>query len=182
MNNFVAPPYQMLGGTFYVTLATPDDAVDIGFIHSSSWKTTYAGIVHPSFLDAIDLNERIAGAEKRIANPASDCLVLVARDSKQIVGFADVGPCREKNVDSDGELYAIYLLKEFQGNGGGKLLLDACISAARERGYLKMMVSVLTQNISSCKFYEAMGAKYIGFDHVDIEEHRYPTSTYIWRL
>ncbi len=61
-------------------------------------------------------------AEVRIKNPDSECLVLVDTITHKVIGFADVGPCREKNVDSDGELYAIYLFQEFQNLGGGKIL------------------------------------------------------------
>lgn len=171
-----------LNSKFLARVAIPEDAKAIGTIHTESWKTTYKGIVHQSFLDSIDLKKRILGAENRIKNSNTDCLVLVETRNNKVIGFADVGPCREKNVDSDGELYAIYLLQEHQNLGGGKILFKACVSAAKEKGYAKMMVSVLEQNTSSRKFYEKMGGKYIGADHVDIEEFRYPTSTYLWQL
>lgn len=154
----------------------------MGFVHTDSWKTTYKGIVHQSFLDGIDLSQRVDSAIQRINNPISDTFVLVEKTENKVVGFAQVGPCRERNVDADGELYAIYLLESYQGRGGGKMLFDACILKALEKGFQKMMVSVLEKNISSRAFYEKNGGKYVGADHVDIEEHRYPTSTYLWTL
>ncbi len=81
---------------FSVRVAEPEDAVAIGTIHTESWKTTYKGIVHQSFLDSIDLNKRILGATNRIKNPNTDCLVLAEVASKKVIGFADLGPCREK--------------------------------------------------------------------------------------
>jgi len=167
---------------FHVRSAAHEDAQAIGTIHAESWKTTYKGIVHQSFLDSIDVQKRILGAENRIKNPLTDCLVLIETTSSQIIGFADVGPCREKNVDADGELYAIYLLQEYQNLGGGKILFQACLSAAKQRNYTKMMVSVLEENTPSRKFYEKMGGHHIGADHVDIETYRYPTATYIWHI
>lgn len=167
---------------FSVRTAVLDDVNAMGSVHTESWKTTYAGVVHQSFLDSIDINARIQGAVNRVNNLGTDCLVLVENENKKVVGFAQVGPCREKNVESDGELYAIYLYQQYQGKGGGRLLFEASVAKAKLRGYSKMMVSVFEQNMSSRKFYEKMGGKYIGSDHVDIEEYRYPTSTYLWIL
>lgn len=167
---------------FYVREAALEDALSIGTVQTITWKTTYVGIVHQSFLDNLKPEPRIASAEKRFHNPVLKDFVLVEEKSKQVIGFVLVGPNREKNVDADGELYAIYLLKEFQGLGGGKLLFRKAVQAIREMNFKKMMVSVLEDNLSSRKFYESMGGQYIGSDHVDLEEHRYKTSTYLWNL
>src|SRR6187399_3171046 len=102
--------HQISTPQFSVRRAQPEDAEAIGAVNTESWKTTYQGIVHQSFLDSLDLNKGILRAANRIKNPNTDCLVLVEVSSKKVIGFADIGPCREKNVDSDGELYAIYLL------------------------------------------------------------------------
>lgn len=172
---------------FLVRPALPEDAVAIGTIHTESWKTTYHGIIHQTFLDAIDLSQRIQRAEQRIKDPSIDNLVLLAGDGKDLdsgkaVGFADVGPCREKNVDADGEIYAIYLLQNYQNRGGGKILFEAGLAKCIDRGFQRILVSVLTENMGSRKFYEKMGGVAIGTDHVDIEDHRYPTTSYIWQL
>ena len=166
---------------FSVRPALPEDATAMGTVHTESWKTTYAGIIHQSFLDSIDLNARIRSAQSKIKNPETDCLVLTEATGA-VIGFAEVGPCREKNVDSDGELYAIYLLQQYQNLGGGQLLFRAGLAATRSRGYKKLMASVFEKNVLSRKFYEKMGGKYIGADHVDVEEYRHPTSTYLWIL
>ena len=159
-----------------------EDAEAIGTVHTASWKTSYAGILPPAFLDQIDLQKRINGAKNRILNAATDTFVLVDETSQKVVGFAELGPCREKNVDADGELYAIYLFRESQGKGGGRVLVEAIIRAAQEKGFSKVMVSTFDKNNQSRKFYEKMGAQYIGADHVDVEGVRYPTSTYLWNL
>ncbi len=127
------------------------------------------------------MNKRILSAANRFKYPELDCFVLIENKNHQVVGFAVLGPCREKPVPADGEVHAIYILAEYQNKGGGRLLLDKCFAQARSRSYAKIMVSVLEQN-DSRKFYEATGASYWSADHVDIEHHRYPTSTYIWNL
>lgn len=168
--------------SFYVREATPEDAEIIGRINVETWVATYRGVVHQSFLDSLDPAEMAGYAAKRIANSNLNCFVLCEKDGGRVTGYAHIGPCREKNVDADGELYAIYILPAFQNKGAGKTLLDAAIAKCRRRGFLRVMVSVFEQNISSRKFYEKSGATFIGSDHVDIENHRYPTATYLWEL
>lgn len=170
-----------MNSLFSVRPAHLDDAEAIGILHTQTWKTTYQGIVHQSFLDALESQPRIAGATRLIQNPEIDVFVLIENQSNTVVGFATLGRCREKNVDADGELYAIYILQEHQNFGGGKLLFEAGLLKAQEK-YKKMMVSVLERNMSSRKFYERLGGKCIGSDHVDLGNHRYPTSTYLWIL
>lgn len=167
---------------FTVRPATLDDATAIGTVQTRSWKTTYSGIVDQSFLDKLEVEPRISSAQKRFHNVAIRDFVLVDNFNNEVVGFVVIGPNREKNVDSDGEMYAIYLLKDYQGRGGGKLLFETAVKEAQKMDFKKMMVSVLEDNVSSRKFYEAMGAKLIGADHVDLEERRYITATYLWTL
>ena len=167
---------------FSVRPAIAAAAEAIGYINAHSWKSTYKNLVHQSFLDLLDAKEMQKNAERRLQNPKLDCFVLVENDSGNVVGYSHIGPCRKKNVDADGELYAIYLLEEYQNQGGGKLLFDIAVARIKERGYSKMMVSVFERNNSGRKFYEKAGGKLIGSDHVDIDDHRYPTSTYLWKF
>jgi L-amino acid N-acyltransferase YncA len=165
---------------FLVRPATFEDAPRIGLVQTLSWKTTYKGIVHQSFLDSLEVEPRVESAKKRFHNPQLFDFVLVDLKTQNVVGFAVIGPCREKNVDADSELYAIYILHEYQGQGGGKLLFEAGLQTIRELNYKKMMVSVLNDNLSSRTFYEKMGGQYIGQDHVDLDNQRYVTATYLW--
>jgi L-amino acid N-acyltransferase YncA len=167
---------------FFVREATLEDSVSIGTIQAKTWKTTYAGIVHQSFLDSFEAEPRIQSAQKRFYNPELKDLVLVEKATDQVVGFVVIGPNREKNVDADSEIHAIYILQKNQNYGGGKLLYQAAVKEIRNRNSKKMMVSVLEDNKPSRKFYEAMGGKYIGSDHVDIEQNRYKTATYLWQF
>src|SRR5699024_3446819 len=68
--------------------------------------------------------------------------------------------------DYKGELYAIYLLKEYQGKGIGKLLFKHVVEILKEKNIFSMVVSVLEENKSKL-FYEHLGAKKI--DRVKIQ-------------
>lgn len=60
--------------------------------------------------------------EKKWKDIISKQAVFVARNNKdEIVGFSNAGEERtSKYPDYKGELYAIYILKEYQGKGLGK--------------------------------------------------------------
>lgn len=167
---------------FEIRPLASDDALGLATVHASSWKTTYRGIVQQSYLDKISIEQRLPGAERRANAPNMNCFVAANLKTQQIVGFVDVGVCREKNIDADGEVYALYLLQEFQGKGLGRLLFEKGVEILKGQGLRRMMVSVLQENHSSRRFYEKMGGKYIGSDHVDLDAVRYPTATYLWEL
>lgn len=165
---------------FEVSGATIENAEDIAKINVESWKTTYRGIVTDIFLDGLSYQNRLPGIQKSIQRPEVKVFVAIEKESNQKVGFSMYGPCREKNIDADFELYAIYLYEEFQGFGAGKLLFDEGYKVFKAMNYNKMMVSVLAENKPSRLFYEKMGGQAAKPDHVDLGDQRYPTATYVW--
>src|SRR5699024_12530375 len=74
-------------------------------------------------------------------------IVFVAENNKgEIVGFSNVGVERTgKYPDYKGELYAIYLLKEYQGKGIGKILFKHVVEILKEKNIFSMVVSVLEE-------------------------------------
>ncbi|GKU77442.1 N-acetyltransferase [Paenibacillus sp. L3-i20] len=59
-------------------------------------------------------------------------------------------------MDYDAELFALYLLEEFQGIGYGRLLLNTLIKGLKLANYRSIMTWVLEGN-SAQSFYERMG-------------------------
>lgn len=86
--------------------------------------------------------------------------VYVAEDQKgEVVGFASGGMERSGNyANYNGELYAIYILKEYQGRGIGSLLLEPIVKELTDQEIFAMLVLVLEDNPSR-HFYEKLGAK-----------------------
>jgi ribosomal protein S18 acetylase RimI-like enzyme len=86
----------------------------------------------------------------------------------EIVGFSSGGKERSGKYNAfDGELYAIYILKEYQGQGIGKALIKPIIEEIKRMGLYSMVVIVLKNNISRL-FYEALGGKKIDEVYTDI--------------
>lgn len=59
------------------------------------------------------------------------------------------------------ELRKMYILPEGRGQGGGRLLLDACIAGARAAGFEKMYLETVTAMTDAAAVYAKYGFKYI---------------------
>ncbi|WHY78484.1 GNAT family N-acetyltransferase [Neobacillus sp. WH10] len=140
------------------------DAKGIAKVHVDSWKTTYDNIVPAEYLKRLSYESR----EQLWKNSIPNGGVYVSETSEgEIVGFASGGKERTgKYPDYAGELYAIYILKEYQGNGLGSLLVKPLIDELQLQNISTMLVLVLEDN-SSRLFYETLGAKKI--DTIEVE-------------
>lgn len=104
----------------------------------------------------------------------------VAEDEKgHVADFADGGPEREGDPEYKGELYAIYLLKESQGKGLGRLLTGAVARQNLQAGYASMLVWVLADNPSR-SFYEHLGGKQVKAKQIEIGGAKLDEIAYGW--
>jgi ribosomal protein S18 acetylase RimI-like enzyme len=137
--------------------ANPDDVPGIARVHVDSWRSTYRGIVPDEVLDNLSYAQREEMWGRIFQNHLPGSTFLVAVDETgRIVGFADAGPSRESELDS--ELYAIYLLEEAQGQGIGRRLFEEIMRRLRRAGFKSMTLWVLEDNPAR-RFYERMGGR-----------------------
>lgn len=162
--------------------AQSTDAEAIVSININSWKTTYRNIMDQQFLDSLQIEPRVPSALKRIARLDLDCIVAIDLVSNKVVGFADFGPCRDKSINADAELYAIYLDDSVKRKGVGRSLFLFGYEATKERHYKRMMVSVLDKNISAKAFYKKMGGQLQSIADLELGGVRYPAANYIWNF
>jgi ribosomal protein S18 acetylase RimI-like enzyme len=142
-------------------LAEPSDAAAIASVHVASWRTTYRGLLPDAYLDAMDVDQYAARWHRMLLDPAGRSMVLVAEEEGIVVGFASGGPERDEDDRYEGELYAIYVLREFQGRGLGRALAEAVAAALADRGVTSMVVWVLRDNAAARGFYERLGGAYL---------------------
>ena len=149
-----------------VRLAVPEDASGIAKVQVESWNTTYPGIVPKSYLDSLDVKKR----EKIWKQAAVNQPLYIAELNGEIVGFAIGGENRDKDTypEFDGELYAIYSLKQVHGQGIGRALFEHAVRNLARRGYNKMIVAVLSEN-PAVNFYKHMGGSYLGEETITID-------------
>ncbi|MBA2874248.1 GNAT family N-acetyltransferase [Thermaerobacillus caldiproteolyticus] len=161
--------------------ATINDANGIATVHVESWKTTYQGIVPSSYLAQLRVSEREQNWRRGLQQQKHH--IFVAEEDGKVCGFISGGSNRAtkgKEADYEGEIYAIYLLKEAQGKGYGTKLLEALVRDFRSDGICSMVVWVLADNPSR-QFYERLGGKKIAEEVINIGGKELNEWCYGWR-
>ncbi|WP_409254236.1 N-acetyltransferase family protein [Bacillus sp. SCS-153A] len=160
-----------------VRKATPEDSLGIAKVQVDTWKSTYQGIVPDKYLDSMTLKSRDE-KWKAILNKGT---VYVAEEKGTIVGFSSGGSERTGNYpEFQGELYAIYILKDYQRKGLGKLLLQPVVNDLIQKNILSMIVVVLEDNPSRY-FYESLGASLLDTVQAEIGGKQLLERVYGWK-
>jgi ribosomal protein S18 acetylase RimI-like enzyme len=140
--------------------ATVTDASGIALVHVDTWRTAYRGMIPDGYLDSLSYERRGDFWQRSIADPGNPSFVYVAEaDEGQVVGFASAGPPQSEQPDYEGEIWAIYVLKEYQGMGIGRRLVQAVACELQARGMRSMLLWVLKDNAPSRAFYESLGGQ-----------------------
>ena len=115
----------------FIRKAEVDDAKGIAKVHVDSWRTTYKGIVPDTFLDNLSYEHRELTWKKGINE---NNVYIAENENGKVIGFSTGGKERTGKYEAYiGELYAIYILKEFQGKGIGRLLFQSIVDDLKER-------------------------------------------------
>ena len=109
-----------------------------------------------------------------------DNINVVENKVGEIVGFSKGGKERSSKYKGyDGEIYAIYILQEYQGKGIGIALVKPIINDLIGVGINSMLVLVLKDN-NSRKFYESLGGRKIDTVEVEIGGNKLSELVYGW--
>lgn len=150
---------------FTIRTANTDDAPSIARVQLASWQTTYSGIVPDAYLQSMDVEFRSARWEEQLS--AASSATFVAENRAGVFGFVSGGALREPIAGYDGELYAIYLVAEHQGQGIGRLLAANLAASLRDLGFQRMVVWVLDKN-PAVGFYARLGGVLIAQKMIEI--------------
>lgn len=145
---------------YQIRKAVPDDALGIAIVSVYTWKTTYTGLMPDDMMDSkiAELRER---AEKFRTDIEKNENFIVAAVGHTVVGFCIYGKCRNEKFKDSGEIFALYVLKGFQGTGLGRALLLAGGKELLAGGSRSMVINCLQGN-PSLGFYRHMGGKVVG--------------------
>ncbi|MDQ0112338.1 GNAT family N-acetyltransferase [Paenibacillus harenae] len=139
--------------------ATIDDAAAIAQVHVDSWRTAYNGIISADYLAKLDVGARAANWTRFFEQPDRNSIVYAAvNDDGSLVGFVSGGATRNPEYAYEAELYAIYLLSGYQGQGIGSRLVSEMANYFRRNGYRSFLLWVLEQN-SAVGFYKRLGGQ-----------------------
>ena len=166
---------------FVVRPAEVRDAGGIAHVHVTSWLETYRGLMPDSVLDNLSVERRTKQLEHTLED-GSDIyhLTLVAEANHKVVGFANYGKEREGDPEYQGELFAIYILKEFHEEGIGREMVKHVASGLLAIDISSMLVWVLEDNLSK-RFYERLGGEYLREKQVQTGDSILQEKAYGWR-
>jgi ribosomal protein S18 acetylase RimI-like enzyme len=141
---------------YKIRYADTSDSKILGDIHSKSWKVAYKNIIPDEILNNITLEKRQRYFEKALTEGLEEDAIIFKDEIA--VGLICIGECRDEDMDSFcGEIWGIYLLKEYWNLGIGSKLINWGIDQLKNRNYTKITLWVLKDNLTARRFYEKNG-------------------------
>ncbi|WGG44608.1 GNAT family N-acetyltransferase [Rossellomorea sp. DA94] len=160
-----------------IRIATLDDVKSIAKVHVDSWRTTYRKTFPEAYLKSLSYKKREQLWEKVIPKGG---VYLAENELGEVIGFASGGLERTESYDKyQGELYAIYILENYQKQGTGKELVNTILQYLKRKQINSMLVWVIEKN-NSCMFYESLGGGLIDKTEVEIDGRKYIEVAYGW--
>ena len=138
-------------------LETKEEIKGKASVHYQAWKEAYVGLVNQDYLDRRTMEMSLQSAQRAFDNGIT---TLIAKDRERVVGFADFGRYWLDDLHDAGEVYAIYILKEYYGKGIGYALMKKALDALSE--YPQTAVWVLKGNERAIRFYKRCGFEFDG--------------------
>ncbi len=131
--------------------ARKSDCHAMAKVHVDTWQTTYQGIVEQEILDQLSYESREKRWRELFEQENSEAVTFVAETEEgELVGFINGGPERSNEYGYEGELYSFYILKAYQRQGIGSLLLKELAITLAHNGFESMLVWVLEKKSVSC--------------------------------
>lgn len=156
-----------------------EDAPYIAQVQVRSWQESYKGIIDSAYLEAMSIGERTIRWKEWLSQGPSHIVFVLEDDKKEICGFISGGRIRTDHP-YDSEVYAFYLLKEYQQKGYGTRMLRRFSHQLVNQGNNSMIVWVLKDNPSK-RAYISAGGKKIGEELITIGNQILSEECFGWR-
>lgn len=137
-----------------IRYANVEDIDILASVHSQSLRAAYKDIIPDDILENdFSVERRRAGFTRELDKKRP--FNVIAIDDDNPVGLLSFGDSRHIKVDEDTtELWRIYLLPQYWGSGFGKQIFSWGINEIKSRGFKKVILWVLEENIRARRFYE----------------------------
>ena len=129
-------------------MTTEADMLGKAYVHWKSWQETYTGLIDQNYLDNVMTLAKCESIARRYPQN-----LWVAKDGERVVGFVGCGADREGG--DNGEIYSIYVLRKYQGQGVGRALMETVLAQLRDCRHI--ILWVLRGNERAICFYERAG-------------------------
>ena len=81
---------------------------------------------------------------------------------ERVIGFASISPWREKPAYSTSVENSVYVDREHQGRGVGRILLDGILHVAAESGFHACMARIVAGHEASIRLHASRGYDVVG--------------------
>lgn len=165
--------------------ATVEDALAIARTHVAAWAETYRQLP-PEVLARRTVSDRTATWTRILSQDPPDphrAEVAVLELDGAIQGFASWGEQRDDNLRHrgfGGEISAIYLLAEVQGQGHGRAMMARAARGLLSRGHHGATLWVMQDNHHARAVYERLGGVQFGEEPDDLAGHPIVSVAYGW--
>ena len=142
--------------------ATLEDAEQIAGLFARSFVETFGHLYRQEDLDAFLAGVTADAFAEEIGSP--DFALRLAEASGEAVGFAKLGPASlpVETPPQTLELWQIYILKPWQGQGIAQQLYHWALGEARRRRAEHLQLSVYVDNHRARRFYDRRGFEAVG--------------------
>ncbi len=130
--------------------AKTDDLTDILSMYNDAILNTTAVYEYEPFTETY-INHWFKEKE------ASHFPVLIAENESGILGFATYGTFRHRSAYRTTAEHSVYVKSEFQGQGFGKILLDAILEEAKRNGIHVLVGGIDSSNLISIQLHQKFG-------------------------
>ena len=139
----------------HVRLATHEDDEAIRDIYNVEVETSTV---------TFDLVPRSADDQRRwLGNRSGAHAVVVAEDDDgTIVGFGSLSPYKERPAYSTSVEDSVYVHRDHQGRGIGKLVLTELVAVATTHGFHAMFARIVGGHQSSIGLHKSLGFELVG--------------------
>jgi len=136
--------------------ALSDDSFELARVHVDSFTKAYKNIIPDKFLSSFTVKNRQNIFKNRIEQEQEETYLIEEKDN--ICGFITIGKCRDDDKPKfSGEIWGVYVSSKYWRKGYGKMLLEYGEKLLVQRGFKKIFLWVLKDNLPSRNFYEYSG-------------------------
>ncbi|QHW32983.1 GNAT family N-acetyltransferase [Paenibacillus rhizovicinus] len=134
--------------------ALPADWFELGELQARSYHDAYRRLLPNDFLSKVTAENRQAGCRERLRDNQEYTAMLLV--DNRAAGYISLGLPIDARSE-DGEITALYLLREYWGHKLGTRLMGWGMERLRERGCTTAGLWVLEKNAGARRFYERRG-------------------------
>lgn len=145
-----------------IRLANYFDCSALSLLKKELWETTYRGIYPNEKIDNYNYIENEIKFKNFIDNPQQYLYVVL--DNDKIIGYFEFGVPFRAFQNYKQEIGLLYLKKEYQRTGIGKILFYFSFNNIKNAGVDKFFISCHKYNLNAQKFYKKMGGKVVQVD------------------